>query len=281
MLTRAQYYKKVGEDVVCLLCPHKCRIGKGHRGICGARENRGGELYSLSDGYVTALAYDSIKKKPLSFFGEGEILSMGSFGCNFHCDFCQNYRLLDSDVDKKKIDDSEILELAKPSMGLAYTYNEPTVNFEMAKRLAGKIKDQGQLNVMVTNGYIDASPREELLGLIDAWSIDYKMPAELYPSVCGGREEVVLETIARAWERTHVEVTILLIPGRNTQEEVLRGMLEKLSAIDRNIPLHLSRYFPCYKSNIPTTALETMYRSYELALDYMDRVVLGNMPMRF
>lgn len=281
MLTRAQHYKKDGEKIVCLLCPHRCRIGSGQRGICGVRENIEGELYSLSDGYVTAIAYDSIKKKPLSFFGEGEILSIGSFGCNFHCDFCQNFRLLDPKVDRRRVEDLEILNLARPSLGLAYTYNEPTVNFEMVKRLAGKIKDQGQVNVMVTNGFIEDEPRAELLDLIDAWSIDYKMPAELYPSVCGGREEVVLKTISKAWDRAHVEVTILLIPGRNTQEEVLKGMLEKLAAIDRKIPLHLSRYFPCYKSDIPPTPLETMLKSHELALNYMERVVLGNMPSKY
>lgn len=281
MATRAQHYIKVEGGVQCKLCPHHCFIREKERGICQVRELRNGVLYSLSDGYVSSLAYDPLEKKPLLYFGRGDILSIGSFGCNFHCDFCQNYRLLEPEFPKIRLSDDYLLELARKrgSLGLAYTYNEPAVNFEMVKRLARKIHDQGQINVMVTNGYIEKAPREELLQLIDAWSIDFKMPKDLYPKICGARQEPVLETIKDAYSHSHVEVTILLIPGRNTQEYAFRKMLEELALIGEDIPLHLARYFPAYRCSIAATELETMFRAREIALEYLERVELGNMPI--
>lgn len=280
MATRAQYYKKLEGAVRCELCPHHCFIREGERGLCSVRQVRDGELYSLSDGYISSMAYDPIEKKPLSHYLPGTILSIGSFGCNFHCDFCQNHRLLDPGVRKIRVEDDFLLKAAKEkaSLGIAYTYNEPIINFEMVKRLAMKIHQQGQVNVLVTNGYIEREPRRELLGLIDAWSIDYKMPEELYPKICGGREDRVLETIKEVREDAHLEVTILLIPGRNTQEEVFRGMIEKLAGIGEDIPLHLTRYFPSYKCDLPATDLKTLLACRDLAKKYMKRVELGNIP---
>lgn len=243
MAIKAEYYKKLDGGVQCLLCPHHCRLKDGQLGLCKARLCRGEDLYSLSDGIITSMGYDPMEKKPLTHFLKGSIFSIGSFGCNFHCDFCQNYRLLDPHVAKRSLGDEELLEaaLARDSLGIAYTYNEPTVNFEMVKRLSKKIHEQGQVNVMITNGFIEKEPLKELLGLIDAWNIDYKMPGELYPRICGGREEIILQTIAEASAHGHVEVSTLLIPGRNTEESVFREMMEKLSKINSEIPLHLSR----------------------------------------
>ncbi|NLY35831.1 MAG: radical SAM protein [Tissierellia bacterium] len=283
MAIKAEYYKSMEGGVQCLLCPHRCRLKSGQLGICKARICRGVDLYSLSDGVITSMGYDPLEKKPLTHFMKGSIFSIGSFGCNFHCDFCQNYRLLDPQAPQIKVQDRDLLEAAaaQGSLGIAYTYNEPTVNFEMVKRLSKKIHGQNQVNVMITNGYIERDPRRELLGLIDAWNIDYKMPRELYPGICGGKEEVVLETIKEASLHSHVEVSTLLIPGRNTGEDVFRGMMKKLSEINDEIPLHLSRYFPCYKCSIPETSLETMLLCEKIAKEYMKTVELGNMPLYY
>ncbi|HZK09838.1 MAG TPA: radical SAM protein [Clostridia bacterium] len=283
MATRAEYYKKTSSGVQCLLCPHHCRLTDGQLGLCKARICRGKDLYSLSDGKITAMAYDPLEKKPLKYFMKGPIFSIGSMGCNFHCDFCQNFRLLDPQVSSIKISDKKLLQAAadRGSVGIAYTYNEPTINFEMVKRLSKKIHKQKQVNVMISNGYIEKEPLKELLPLIDAWNIDYKMPADLYGEVCGGKEQVVLETIREVSLHSHVEVSTLLIPGRNTDEKVFRGMMEKLSSINPEIPLHLSRYSPCYKCTIPPTPASTMLACRKIAREYMQRVELGNMPLYY
>lgn len=282
MATLAEYYRKREGGVECLLCPHHCRLKDTQRGLCQARICQGEDLYSLSDGYVTSMAYDPMEKKPITHYKKGIIFSIGSFGCNFHCDFCQNFALLEARVPKISVTDEELLEAASihGSLGLAYTYNEPTVNFEMVKRLAKKIHERNQINVMVTNGYIEREPLEELIPLIDAWNIDYKMPEDLYPKICGGREEVVLETINEVQGRAHVEVSTLLIPGRNTEENVFRAMMDKLSRISPDIPLHLSRYFPCYRCALAPTPIEIMLKCEGIAREYMKTVELGNMPFR-
>lgn len=282
MATKALYWEKVEGGVRCKLCPHHCRLKDGQRGICGVRQCLDGELFSLSDGYITSWGYDPIEKKPLSHFKKGSVIfSIGSQGCNFHCDFCQNHRLLSVDVPRRPVSDEELVEAASAhgSIGIAYTYNEPLMNYEMVLRLAKKMREAGLINVVVSNGYIELEPLHELLPYIDAWNIDYKFNDPIYRSVSGGGEEVVLRTIAEANASSYVEVTTLLIPGRNTEQEVFQGMMERLSAIDEEIPLHLSRYYPAYRCDLPATPLEDMFRCYQIAKKYMKTVELGNMPL--
>lgn len=281
-MTRAMYYEKIGDQVHCLLCPHNCRISEGKRGICGVREHQEGELYSLTDGKISSWGYDPIEKKPLSFFRKGSVIfSIGSLGCNFHCDFCQNFRLLDPHTQTRTVSDEELIEAAKQygSIGIAYTYNEPLVNYEMVLRLSKKMRKEGLVNVVVTNGYIELEPLRELLPYIDAWNIDYKFSEPLYRDISGGQEDIVLRTIKEANASSHVEVTTLLQSGRNTGEEVFQGMVKKLAEIDPEIPLHLSRYYPAFKCSLPATPIEEMFRCYEIAKKYMKNVELGNMPL--
>lgn len=282
MASEAMFYQRHSMGVKCLLCPHRCVLSSGQRGRCGVRQCQENKLYTLTDGFISSWAYDPIEKKPLLEFMPGKIIfSIGSSGCNFHCDFCQNHVLLDPCAPMKKVSDQELLgaAAAHDSLGIAYTYNEPLVNYEMVHRLSRKVKEAGLLNVVVTNGYIEKDPLLELLPQIDAWNIDYKFPDPLYREISGGEEEPVLRSIALAREWGHVEVTTLLLPGRNTDEEVFREMMKNLASIDPGIPLHLSRYYPAYRCHLPETPLELMDRCYELAKEYMKKVSLGNMPL--
>jgi pyruvate formate lyase activating enzyme len=272
------------KTVLCGLCPHVCLIAPDKTGICGARKNISGQLFSLSYNSLTSVNLDPIEKKPLYHFHPGtKILSVGSFGCNFKCRFCQNWEISQSafgEAPVKTFNPEEIVKMAlnRGSVGIAYTYNEPLMNYEWVKDTAKLVKDGGLVNVLVSNGYINSKPFQELLPLIDAANIDIKaFTDDFYKKLCGGKLSPVLETVT-AMEKAgkHVEITTLLIPGENDSA----GEIEKLSAwiagLNPEIPLHFSRYFPSYKMDNEPTAVDSLRLAWSIAKKKLKHVYVGN-----
>lgn len=283
-MKEAAYYKPLDSQAVeCQLCPHHCRIPMGSRGRCGVRRNRDGSLIADSYGKVTAMALDPIEKKPLARFHPGAgILSLGSYGCNFRCGFCQNHEISMAKADYREISPDQVSatsrELArKGNIGVAYTYNEPLISYEFVRDCAALIAAQGQKNVLVTNGYVCREPLMELLPLIHAMNIDLKSFTSAFYEEIGGKLENVQNTIRLAASYCHVEVTTLIIPGKNDDLQEMRALSRWLAGIDKGIPLHISRFFPAYKlRDIPATPVETICRLVEAARESLRYVYPGN-----
>lgn len=292
-MTEALYWTTHEKEYVhCTLCPHTCALPPGGRGLCGVRENRHGTLYTQNYLRVCAQASDPIEKKPLyHFFPGSQIISLGTYGCNFSCDFCQNYHLSQAFSPEtfitKGITRDTLLAALPPSpskadlqtmCGVAYTYSEPMVWAETVLHLAPAVRDAGYKNVLVTNGYVNAQPRADLLAVTDAWNIDLKAYDDaFYRTYCSGRLAPVLETIAAAVEHVHLELTTLIIPGLNDSVEQITALREGIIAVaGTETPVHISRYFPQYKLLRSPTPMETMQRSYAILREKLSYVYIGN-----
>jgi len=284
-MKQALFYEKLENSRVrCRLCPHECILQAGSVGLCSTRRNDGGQLCSLNYGRVTSIALDPIEKKPLYHFHPGSlILSAGTFGCNFKCGYCQNWRIAHSDAQTMEITPEQLADLAaayvcKGNIGVAYTYNEPTIWIEFVLEASRLVRQKGLVNVLVTNGFISPEPLEQLLPLTDAMNIDVKAFTEgFYEKYCKGSLADVKKTVERAARSCHVEITTLVIPGLNDSPEEIGQLAQWLSTIDREIVLHLSRFFPNYRMNdIPPTPRSTLEKARESALQHLSHVYLGN-----
>lgn len=269
----------------CLVCPHHCGLKEGQRGICRVRMNREGQLLATNYGEFSALALDPIEKKPLYHFYPGSmILSAGSFGCNLSCPFCQNYSIAHQMPATRYISPEELVEInlacqAQGSIGMAFTYNEPVMWLEYIMDTAPLLHGQGLKVVMVSNGYIEAKPLQDLLGLVDAFNIDLKgFNDRFYQRICMGKLAAVQATLAAIAPCAHLEVTNLLIPGENDHDDEVRDMCRWLANLDSQIVLHFSAYHPAYKMNLPPTPGETLRRAANIAHEYLAHVYLGNLP---
>jgi len=278
----ALYYNKKYENTECLLCPHNCILKDGKAGICGVRENKGGRLYSSNYGEVTSIAMDPMEKKPLYHFYPGtEIFSIGTRGCNLKCPFCQNWSIsqdLDAKSSYRSPEEIVDMALASGAVGIAYTYSEPTVWFEFVRDTALIAKERGLKNVMVTNGFINPAPLEELTGFIDAMNIDLKCyNADTYHKVLKGELEPVKNTIKKAYELgCFIEITTLIVTDINNDIDELMEIADFIASIDKRIPWHLSRYYPSYKYNKPATDVEFLTEVWESAIEILDYVFTGN-----
>lgn len=279
-MKEALYYTNKNEIVHCVLCPHYCKLREGEIGKCMARKNIGGKLYALNYGKITSYGFDPVEKKPLYHFYPGSIVfSFGTFGCNFRCDFCQNWKIVEDSSQYIELDNWDLLKLAsqKNSIGIAYTYNEPSIFYEMVLDMAKKTRENGMKNILVTNGFLNKKPLEELLPFIDAMNIDLKsMKDNYYKTLCKGSLDPVLKTIEIAARKTHVEITNLVIDGENSSDEEMENMAGFISNIDKNIPLHLSRYFPQNRMDNPPTSLKTLNNLRDIAKKYLNYVYIGN-----
>lgn len=275
--------KKEGQ-VKCLLCPHHCLIASGKSGICMVRKNEQGTLVAEAYGKITSIALDPIEKKPLYYYHPGSnVLSVGSYGCNLSCSFCQNWTIASRRAEYEYLDPASLARLSADykrldSIGVAFTYNEPLINWEYVYESAVRIKANGQKNILVTNGFINARPLDELLPYIDAMNIDLKsFHDQFYRKTCGGRLQPVLDTIARCAGRCHLEITTLLIPGLNDSEEEIDQLAAWLATIDPATPLHLTRHHPAYKMMQPQPIeIDRMNKLADIARRYLSRVRLGN-----
>lgn len=282
-MREAMYYEKsAGGYVNCCLCPHHCRIAPGRVGTCKVRKNIDGKLYSVNYGRVSSWAMDPIEKKPLYHFYPGSmIFSVGSIGCNFRCKFCQNWQIAQlTDIPTLQISPGELIETAKrkeENIGIAYTYNEPTIWYEYILECAKLARYAGLKNVLVTNGFIEKEPLQELLPYIDAMNIDVKAFSEdFYKDLVFGSLLPVKQTVEIAHARCHVEVTMLIIPGMNDRDEEIEELAKWLLSLRKDIPLHITRYFPNFKLDIPPTPVERIKTARDIAMKYLDYVYTGN-----
>ena len=278
----------------CEVCPHHCERKEGERGLCQARICRDGQMVCENYGRVSSLALDPIEKKPLNRFHPGSlILSVGSYGCNLRCPFCQNHEISwDPEAipftkdQARKISPEELVSLAlslrpRGNIGLAFTYNEPLVGYEYALDAARLAKEQGLCTVLVSNGMVCRPITQKLLPWIDAMNIDLKAwQPETYRRLLKGDIETVKDFLRLAAPQTHLEVTTLVIPGVNDSEEEIREIsrfLLGLPSKDGPIPLHISRFFPRFRMmDVPPTPVGLIYRLAEVAKETLPYVYPGN-----
>jgi pyruvate formate lyase activating enzyme len=268
----------------CGLCPHRCILKPGQISRCLSRENRDGVLSVRNYARVTSIALDPIEKKPLSSFHPGKkILSVGTFGCNLSCDFCQNWSISQEEAPTREITPESLLLLAKDmikngNIGVAYTYNEPTIWYEYVHDCARLIRGAGLCNVLVTNGYIMEKPLQALLPFIDAMNIDLKsFTQDFYAVLCKGGLEPVLQTIRTCHGQCHVELTTLLIPGQNDSEEEIIRLSEWIASVSPDIPLHMTRHHPDYKMPEPSPiSVQRLRWLASVASRSLKKVLVGN-----
>ncbi len=276
----------------CDVCFHHCDIPEGRSGFCGARTCVDGKVVAGNYGRITSMALDPIEKKPLRRFHPGSmILSVGSYGCNLRCPFCQNHEISWSAAAMEYADRAQIMtleELAemavklkrRGNIGLAFTYNEPLVGWEFVRDAAALIHEAGLANVLVTNGTAELPVLEALAPHIDAMNIDLKGFTErYYTNVLGGSLDMVKAFIERAAQLCHVELTTLIVPDENDSEREMRELSGWVSGLKngRSIPLHISRFFPRFHmQDRPPTEVRRVYRLAEVAREKLEYVYTGN-----
>jgi len=293
-MREAMFQEPDGDRARCGICPHGCLLSPDQAGVCRTRVNRGGKIHTVIDGLASSMNLDPIEKKPLyHFFPGSKILSFGSLGCNFSCLFCQNWSI--SQITKE---DAEKLEkrpngdpltpqaaaeaaqslVGRGNIGIAYTYNEPTIWYEFVYETSRLIKGMGLHNCMVSNGFINEEPLRMLLPFMDAFNIDIKsMSDEFYRKYCKGRVEPVLRTCEAASKEALVEVTNLIIPTLNDSREDFERLTDWIfDHMGADTPLHFSRYHPDYKADYPPTPQSTLETAHAIASKKLNYVYVGN-----
>jgi pyruvate formate lyase activating enzyme len=277
--------------VRCNLCNHRCKIQDGKRGICGARKNQDGKLYSLVYGKIIAEHIDPIEKKPLfNFFPGSRAFSIGTVGCNFRCKHCQNFDISQyphehkGEIIGQDRTPEQIVAAAKAAgcETIAYTYTEPTIFFEFAHDTAMLAQEEGIKNVFVSNGYMSSEAAYQIAPYLDAINIDIKaFTDKFYKEICGARLKPVLETIQLmkmlgVW----VETTTLIIPGLNDKEDELRDIARFVKSVGTEVPWHVTQFYPTYKlRDRPPTSVATLRRAREIGMEEVLRYVYeGNVP---
>jgi pyruvate formate lyase activating enzyme len=264
------------KKVLCRLCNWRCVIGDGKLGHCAVRKNTGGTLYSLNYYKVISANPDPIEKKPLFHFQPGSrCFSIATMGCNFQCEFCQNWQISQPAVELGRIEGEAIspetiITEAKRNKckSIAYTYTEPTVFMELCADCGRLAKQEGLSNVFVSNGYMTPEAIDFASDWLDGINIDIKaFNEDFYKKLCKARLQPVLDTVSYIAKKTKIwmEITTLLIPGENDSPEELKKLANFLvTSAGPDIPWHISRFHPQYKytDNVPTPAesLETAYR---------------------
>lgn len=279
----------------CEVCFRHCELKEGQLGFCGARNCAGGKVTAANYGRITALALDPIEKKPLRRFMPGRrILSVGSYGCNLRCPFCQNHEISWSQQAMQFADTAEFItpdELAataeryraRGNVGVAFTYNEPLVGYEYVRDTAKLVHEAGMVNVLVSNGTAELAVLDEILPYIDAMNIDLKgFTDRYYQDVLGGDRAMAMRFIERAVQFCHVELTTLIIPCENDTEEEMREMCKWIAGLrglvpGKEIPLHISRFFPRFHmTDRGATDVAKIYRLAEVARETLSYVYTGN-----
>lgn len=269
----------------CIICPHHCILGPDQVGRCRTRKNINGENVSLNYGMVSSIALDPIEKKPLAqFYPKRNILSVGSFGCNFTCPFCQNHDISMSDgsnLQLTKIEPEVIINKAIElipfgNIGVAFTYNEPLIGYEYVLDTERLAKENGLKTVVVTNGGVSPEIFRKIAKYTDAFNIDLK-GLNIYNGIGGDLNTVKKNIQIAVEEGCHVEVTTLIIPGVNDTPEEITEIAKFLASISPEIVLHVTRFFPQYKMReLSPTPVDTVLSLADTARGYLDNVYVGN-----
>ena len=273
---------------VCGACPRHCRLADGATGFCRARRAEGGHVVCANYGQITSIALDPVEKKPLAFFHPGEdILSIGSYGCNMRCPFCQNDSISQHGRDTlewQTATPAALADLAAQlrdegrNIGLAYTYNEPLVGWEFVRDCAREIKARGMCNVLVSNGCAAEEVVTEIAPLIGAANIDIKGPSQDFYDWLGGDFNAVCRTIHTLHDAgCHVEATTLVVPGRNDSDADMEAIARFIASVSPDIPLHVTRFFPRWRmSDASPTPISTIRRLVDIAKRHLHHVLTGN-----
>lgn len=284
----ALFYEPLEHNRIrCRLCPHQCLLGPGETGKCLVRTNFDGKLLTESANKVSSVNFDPIEKKPFYHFHPGcNILSIGSLGCNLKCSFCQNCEISQPRSLRhawfRNYEAEEIWNMATSNpdnVGIAFTYNEPTVYYEYMLDIAARARTSGLKNVMVTNGFINPDPLEHIIPFIDAFNIDLKaFNNEFYKK----QTEASLEPVKKSLQQIrssgkHLEITYLLIPDLNDDRQEFTSMVSWIKTnLGKETVLHISRFFPHHKLYKPVTPKQDLLDCYNIATALLDHVYLGN-----
>lgn len=280
--------------VRCHVCFRHCELSEGSIGFCGARIGLADKVMPSNYGRITSIALDPVEKKPLKHFNPGsKILSVGSYGCNLRCPFCQNSEISWGEEAKEFSDTAEYItpdELAaialkyrkNGNIGIAFTYNEPLIGYEFVRDTARLAHENGLKNVIVSNGTAELSVLDEISPFIDAMNIDLKcFDPDTYKKVLGGDLQMTMDFIAKASKTSHVEITCLIVPGISDSPDMMREMSRWIASVadeaGKDIPLHVSRFFPCFHmTDRAPTPVSTVYGLADIARENLNYVYTGN-----
>ncbi|WP_456433629.1 AmmeMemoRadiSam system radical SAM enzyme [Thermosulfuriphilus sp.] len=290
-MREAMLYERLkDQEVRCRLCSHRCKVKPDKTGLCGVRKNIDGALYSLVYGRVVARHVDPIEKKPLYHFLPGSrSYSIATVGCNFRCDFCQNFEISQMPKDQgliigETMTPEEIVSEAQSlkAVTISYTYTEPTIYFELAYDCAKLAQKVGIRNVFVSNGYMTREALDTIRPYLQAANVDLKGDDSFYRRHCGARQGPVLETLRYMKELgIWVEVTTLLIPGENDSPEAIRELARFIKEeLGPGTPWHISRFYPRYHlTGLPPTEAEKLAAARQVGLEIgLHYVYTGNVP---
>lgn len=289
-LHEAMLYEKLeGDKVRCNLCGRRCLINDGDTGFCLVRKNEGGKLYSLVYGKAISACADPIGKKPLSHFHPGsQVMSIATVGCNFRCQFCDNWRISqEKEIRGREFSPEEVVKTAREEgcQGISYTYSEPTIFFEYAYKTAKLAHQVGLFNTFVTNGYLTPEAVKKISPFLDAATVDFKGGGDpdFYREFASVPSVKPIYECLKEMKRNdiHVEITNLIVPEKGDAIPRIKGLAAWIKeALGEDTPFHLLRFHPDYElTDIPSTSLQTLKKAYtavrETGLNY---VYIGNCP---
>lgn len=270
----------------CRICARGCELAEGALGFCGARRRAGNRTVPENYGRITSLALDPIEKKPLAMYEPGAmILSVGSYGCNLDCPFCQNHsisRARAEHVRWEEIRPEELCRIAEHyrsagNIGVAFTYNEPLISFEYMMDTAALLHEAGMKSVLVSNGSVSEDIAREVIPKTDAMNIDLKcFSDEGYRRLGGDLSQVKTFLELAACSETHLEITTLIVPGLSDSPDAMEQEATWIASLDPKIPLHVTRYFPRYRAEEPATDVQHVYRLADVARRFLENVFVGN-----
>ncbi len=280
-IVEVAFQSREGKKIKCEICPHFCKLDEGGIGVCGGRQVIDGRFLAINYGQISSLQLDPIEKKPLyHYFPGSDILSVGPNGCNLTCEWCQNWQISQNKAPTRLVMPNELADMvnAVDGIGVAYTYAEPLIWFEYIRDAGRILHDQGLVNVFITNGYVNSEPLKQLLPIADAFNVDLKtIDHHSFRHLCGGNISDVQRNIRMIYDAgKHLELTHLVVSGVNDSLSKIEALVNWVEALDRKIPLHLSKYFPAHNFDLPPTDEGFIKEAYELAKSRLDNVFVGN-----
>ncbi len=289
MIKEGVLFERLDNKVKCHVCSHRCVIGEGKVGICGTRKNMGGKIHTLIYNTVSSEAVDPIEKKPLYHFLPGTLsYSLGTIGCNFRCEHCQNWNISQVTLEEawtKEITPEEAIKraIATGCKSISWTYNEPAIWHEYTYDSAVLAKNSGLKTIYVTNGYITPEALRRIAPYLDAYRVDIKSFSEdFYRKICGARLAPVLESTKLARELgMHVEVITLIIPTKNDSPQELTQIVRWVhDNLGEDTPMHFTGFHPMYKmDDLPPTPTDRLEMAHDIAKkEGMRFVYTGNVP---